>query len=263
MKNARVARTEDITLNSLLLNCDIGESFGAWKMGLDAEVMPFIDCANIACGFHASDPSTMAKTVALAVAHGVQIGAHPAYPDLVGFGRRSMDCTPQEVEDLLLYQVGALDGICRSQGTRVSYVKPHGALYQDMMRKPQILRAVMRAVAAYDSSLPVMLMTTRDNTQAQAIGDEFGITLWFEAFADRAYDPAGFLVSRALPGAVHHDAETIVNQATTLARGEPLVASDGSALNLQAHTLCVHGDNAGSVAAVRRIREAFDALGQA
>ncbi|TBU74693.1 LamB/YcsF family protein [Pseudomonas daroniae] len=250
-------------MNSLLLNCDIGESFGAWKMGLDAEVMPFIDCANIACGFHASDPSTMAKTVALAVAHDVRIGAHPAYPDLVGFGRRSMDCSPKEVEDLLLYQVGALEGICRSQGTRVSYVKPHGALYQDMMRKPEILRAVMRAVAAYDSSLPVMLMTTRDNTQAQAIGDEFGITLWFEAFADRAYDPAGFLVSRALPGAVHHDAETIVNQATTLARGEALVASDGSALNLQAHTLCVHGDNAGSVAAVQRIREAFDALGRA
>lgn len=247
-------------MNSLLLNCDIGESFGPWQMGMDAEVMPYIDCANIACGFHASDPSTMRKTVALAVSHDVRIGAHPAYQDLVGFGRRSMDCSAQEVEDLLLYQIGALEALCRSQGTRVSYVKPHGALYQDMMRKPDILRAVMRAVASYDKSLPVMLMTTRDNRQAQAIGDEFGISLWFEAFADRAYDAAGFLLARSQPGAVHHDSDVIVNQAVTLAKGETLIASDGSALPLQAHTLCVHGDNAGSVAAVRRIRQAFDAL---
>jgi len=250
-------------MNSLLLNCDIGESFGAWKMGMDAEVMPYIDCANIACGFHASDPSTMRKTVAMAVSHDVRIGAHPAYQDLVGFGRRSMDCSAQEVEDLLLYQIGALEAICRSQGTRVSYVKPHGALYQDMMRKPEILRAVMRAVVSYDKRLPVMLMTTRDNRQAQAIGDEFGITLWFEAFADRAYDAAGFLVARSQPGAVHHDSDVIVSQAVSLAKGDSLVASDGSALPLQAHTLCVHGDNAGSVAAVRRIRQAFDALVQA
>ncbi|MDA7088488.1 LamB/YcsF family protein [Pseudomonas sp. SA3-5] len=249
-------------MNSLLLNCDIGESFGAWQMGMDAEVMPYIDCANIACGFHASDPSIMRKTVALAVTHGVRIGAHPGYQDLVGFGRRSMDCSAQEVEDLLLYQIGALEAICRSQGTRITYVKPHGALYQDMMRKPDTLRAVMRAVASYDKSLPVMLMTTRDNRQAQAIGDEFGITLWFEAFADRAYDAAGFLVARNQPGAVHHDSDVIVNQATTLAKGDTLVASDGSALPLQAHTLCVHGDNAGSIAAVRRIRQAFDALVQ-
>lgn len=250
-------------MNSLLLNCDIGESLGPWKMGLDAEVMPYIDCANIACGFHASDPGTMRQTVALAVAHGVRIGAHPAYPDLVGFGRRSMDCSPQEVEDLLLYQIGALEAICRSQGARVGYVKPHGALYQDMMRKPEILRAVMRAVAAYDRTLPLMLMTTRDNARAQAIGDEFSIELWFEAFADRAYDPAGFLVARSQPGAVHHDSQLIVDQAIALARGDALLASDGSALSLQAHTLCVHGDNAESVAAVRRIRESLDALARA
>lgn len=247
-------------MNSLLLNCDIGESFGVWTMGLDAEVMPFIDCANIACGFHASDPSVMRKTLALAVQHGVHIGAHTAYQDLVGFGRRSMDCTPQEVEDLMLYQIGALEGLCRSQGARVSYVKPHGALYQDMMRKPATLRAVMSAVAKYDRQLPLMLMSTRDNSAAQALGDEFGLTLWFEAFADRAYDAAGYLVSRNQPGAVHHDSEVIVAQAVTLARGEALQASDGSALHLAAQTLCVHGDNASSVAAVKRIREAFDAL---
>ncbi len=250
-------------MSRLLLNCDIGESFGSWTMGLDAEVMPFIDCANIACGFHAGDPSIMRKTVALALAHNVKVGAHPAYQDLVGFGRRSMACSAQELQDLLHYQIGALDGICRAQGTRVSYVKPHGAMYNDMMANPQQLRAVVQAVAAYDVNLPLMLMATRDNRAAQAIGDEFGVTLWFEAFADRAYDSAGRLVSRQLPGAVHHDPDVIVQQALTLAACEPLQSNDGSALHLQANTLCVHGDNASSVSAVQRIREALNQQVQA
>ncbi|WP_300730759.1 5-oxoprolinase subunit PxpA [Pseudomonas sp.] len=246
-------------MSRLLLNCDIGESFGQWTLGLDAEVMPFIDCANIACGFHAGDPGTMRKTVALAVAQGVQIGAHPAYQDLAGFGRRSMAYSAQELQDVLHYQIGALEGVCRAQGTRVSYVKPHGALYNDMMANPAQLRAVIQAVAAYDPGLPLMLMATRNNAAAQALGDEFGVTLWFEAFADRAYDNAGHLLSRQLPGAVHHDPERIVQQALAIAAGEPLVANDGSALRLHAHTLCVHGDNASSVAAVQRIREALNA----
>ena len=244
-------------MSRLLLNCDIGESFGNWTMGLDAEVMPFIDCANVACGFHAGDPSIMRKTVSLALKHGVQIGAHPAYQDLQGFGRRSMAYSPEEIQDLLHYQIGALDGVCRAQGARVSYVKPHGALYNDMMAKPAQLRAVMQAIAAYDASLPLMLLATRDNSAAQAMGDEYGLTLWFEAFADRAYDSHGHLVSRQLPGAVHHDADTVLQQALTIARGEPLNASDGSALVLQANTLCVHGDNASSIAAVQRIRAAL------
>ncbi len=247
-------------MKPLLLNCDIGESFGAWTMGLDADVMPHIDCANVACGFHASDPQVMRRTVALATRHQVTIGAHPAYPDLAGFGRRSMACSPDEVENMLLYQIGALDGICRAEGSQVRYVKPHGALYNDMMRKPELLRAVMRAVVTYSSSLPLMLMSTRDNSEAQALADELGVVLWFEVFADRAYDPDGRLVSRALPGAVHHDAETVVAQAQRLARGEALTASDGSALVLRADTLCVHGDNAGSVAAVQRIRQALEGL---
>ena len=245
-------------MSRLLLNCDIGESYGAWTMGLDAEVMPYIDCANIACGFHAGDPSVMRKTVALALANNVTIGAHPAYQDLVGFGRRSMACSPQEIQDLLHYQIGALDGLCRAQGGRVSYVKPHGAMYNDMMANPAQLRAVLQAVAAYDRTLPLMLMATRDNSVAQQLGNEYGITLWFEAFADRAYDSAGRLVSRQQPGAVHHDPEKIIEQALTIARGGDLTASDGSALHLQANTLCVHGDNSSSVAAVRRIREALD-----
>lgn len=247
-------------MSALLLNCDIGESFGAWSMGLDAEVMPYIDCANIACGFHASDPCTMRRTVALAARHGVRVGAHPAYPDLVGFGRRSMACTPQEIEDLMLYQIGALDGLCRSEEIRVSYVKPHGALYQDMMRDAEKLRAVMRAVAHYDVGLPLMLMSTCDNSGPEGIAREYGVTLWYETFADRAYDKNGYLVSRSIPGAVHHDPELVIQQAMTLALGRPLVAIDGSPVQLASDTLCVHGDNASSVAAVRRIRDALNQL---
>jgi UPF0271 protein len=243
-----------------LLNCDIGESFGAWSMGLDAEVMPYIDCANIACGFHAGDPGTMRKTVALALEHQVRIGAHPAYPDLVGFGRRSMSCSPQEVIDLLHYQLGALAGICRAQGGQVEYVKPHGALYNDMMSDAKLLRAVFQAVASYGGDVRLMLMARADNSLAQGLADEYGVPLWFEAFSDRAYDGAGNLVSRSLPGAVHHEPERIVAQALDLAQGKPLLASDGSTLQLQVDTLCVHGDNAASVAAVRRIRQALDGL---
>ncbi|KAB5627351.1 LamB/YcsF family protein [Pseudomonas putida] len=247
-------------VNRLLLNCDMGESFGNWRMGLDAEVMPFVDCANIACGYHAGDPGTMRRTVALALQHGVTIGAHPAYPDLVGFGRRSMACSDDEIRDLLHYQIGALEGICKVLGGRVAYVKPHGALYNDMMADPQKLRAVLEAMAAYDAGLPLMLMATADDSTAQALGDEIGVPLWFEAFADRAYTASGHLVSRRLPGAVHHDPALVVEQAVRLARGEALVANDGSALQLNAATLCVHGDNESSVAAVRQIRQALDAL---
>ncbi|MGR4068332.1 LamB/YcsF family protein [Halomonas sp. LR3S48] len=243
-----------------LLNCDMGESFGNYSLGLDSEVMPHVDCANIACGFHASDPHVMRRTVRLAVEHGVRVGAHPAYPDLMGFGRRSMACSAEEVEDLVLYQVGALAGICQAEGTTVSYVKPHGALYNDMARDPELLRAVMRAVRSYDPNLPLMLMATADPDPSQRLAEEEGIAIWFETFADRAYDARGHLVSRRLPGAVHHDQATIVAQAVSLARGEPLEAADGTLLQLPCDTLCVHGDNPESVAAVRAIREAFEAL---
>lgn len=249
-------------MQTLLLNCDMGESYGSWRMGLDAEVMPYIDCANIACGYHAGDPSIMRRTVGLALQHGVTIGAHPAYPDLVGFGRRSIACSNEEIRDLLHYQIGALDGICKVQGGRVAYVKPHGALYNDMMADPVKLRAVLEAVAAYDSSLPLMLMATADDYAAQQMGDELGVTLWFEAFADRGYTASGHLLSRRLPGAVHHEPALIIEQALRLARGKTLLADDGSALRLNASTLCVHGDNDSSLAAVRQIRQALDALVQ-
>lgn len=242
---------------TLRLNADMGESYGAWKLGADDQLMPHVDLANIACGFHASDPDVMRHTVRLAVANRVAVGAHPAYPDLQGFGRRSLACSPDEIENLVLYQLGALEAICRAEGTRVRYVKPHGALYNDMMRDDARLEAVLRAVAAYDVSLPVMVMATRDTQPAKHLAEARGVTLWFEAFADRAYDGQGRLVSRREAGAVHHDPDTIVDQALRIAQGQPLVANDGSDLVLEAQTLCVHGDNPESIAAVRAIRDAL------
>jgi UPF0271 protein len=241
----------------LLLNCDMGESYGNWSMGQDAAVMPYIDCANIACGYHAGDPSVMRATVALAVAHQVLIGAHPAYPDLQGFGRRSMACSAEEIRDFLHYQLGALEGVCRVQGTRVAYVKPHGALYNDMMAKPTVLRAVLEAVAQYDRQLPLMLMASADDQARLTLAAEYGVSLCFEAFADRAYDEHGQLVSRRLPGAVHHQPHQVLAQALSIARGEALVSSSGSRLQLNAQTLCVHGDNPSALAALKQIRAAL------
>lgn len=250
-------------MTALKLNADMGESFGPWVMGLDHEVMPWVDLANIACGFHASDPDVMRRTIRLAREHRVSIGAHPAYPDLVGFGRRSLACSVSEIENLVLYQLGALDGMCRAEGTRVRYVKPHGALYNDMARDPEIFAAVARAVTGFSADLPLMTLATRDTTTMRELGQSHGIVLWFEAFADRAYDNEGRLVARSKPGAVHHDSGTIVDQARRIATGQPLTTLDGSELVLAADTLCVHGDNEESIAAVRRIRDMLNTVGTA
>ncbi|PXX89865.1 LamB/YcsF family protein [Marinobacter vulgaris] len=247
-------------MKPLLLNADMGESFGPWVMGLDHEVMPHVDLANIACGFHASDPDVMRRTVRMAAEHSVGVGAHPAYPDLVGFGRRPMACSPAEIENLVLYQVGALTAICRAEGTEVRYVKPHGALYNDMASDPAVFSAVARAILALDPELPLMTLATRDTSSIRALALEHGINLWFEAFADRAYDHGGLLVSRANPGAVHRDHGTIIEQARRIASGQPLTTIDGSDLLLTADTLCVHGDNEESIASVRAIRQMLNTL---
>jgi len=241
----------------MLLNCDIGESFGAWTMGMDEHVMPFIDQANIACGFHAGDPVTMRKTVRLAMEHGVNLGAHPAYPDLQGFGRRSMAVHPEEITALVSYQVGALSHIAGSEGGTLSYVKPHGALYNDMMRNEEILEGVLKALSSSPHPLALMAMTTADNRKIRAACARHETALILEAFADRAYDEQGFIVPRSLPGAVHEDPETIVRQATSFAEARPIQTIAGTSLTLEADTLCVHGDNADSIAAVRAIREAL------
>ncbi|RAI72488.1 LamB/YcsF family protein [Pseudomonas fluorescens] len=237
------------------LNCDMGESYGAWRMGLDEEIMPLIDCANIACGFHAGDPSTLRRTVALAKQHDVKIGAHPAYPDMVGFGRRSMACSAAEIQDMLHYQVGALQGICVAEGAEVEYIKPHGALYNDMMNSPEILEAVVSVAARH--YLHLVVLARSDNSAQRTLAEKYGVEMWFESFADRAYYNNGNLVSRSLPGSVYKDADQVIAQALSLARGEALVTLDGTKLSLESNTICVHGDNPASVSAVRRIRDAL------
>ena len=242
----------------MLLNCDLGESFGPWKMGLDESVMPLIDQANIACGFHASDPLTMHRTLALAAEHDVEIGAHPAYPDLVGFGRRSMKCTNEELKSLIWYQIGALQGIAGTFGLQVSYVKPHGALNNDMMGCEAQLRTVMEAVAAYGGQVRLMVPVSVDWQKHKTMAESLGVELILEAFADRAYDDTGRLVSRSIAGSVHHDQTTIVEQARTFALRGGIESVTGNWLTLPAQSLCVHGDNPESVQAVSAIRAALE-----
>ncbi|GGE71450.1 UPF0271 protein [Streptosporangium jomthongense] len=242
----------------MLLNCDIGESYGTWTMGLDDQVMPFIDQANIACGFHAGDPMVMHHTVQLALKHNVALGAHPAYPDLQGFGRRSMAFSPDEIHAMVLYQVGALTHIAAAQGGSLSYVKPHGAMYNDMMRNESLLRAILSALKQIPGELKLMAMTTADNQALKSLCAEYGVELLLEAFADRAYDDAGFLASRSIPGAVHKDPDAILKQVLAISRGETIQSINGKPLYLEADTVCVHGDNPESVAAVRAIRQALE-----
>ncbi|BBP81478.1 MULTISPECIES: 5-oxoprolinase subunit PxpA [Pseudomonas] len=246
--------------NRILLNCDMGESFGAWTLGDDEHAMPLVDQANLACGFHASDPMTMLRTVELAVDHDVTIGAHPAYPDLVGFGRRRMELPPDEVRALVLYQIGALDAFCRASGTQVAYVKPHGALYNDLVRNDALLEAVLDACASYRKGLPLMVLALADNRRELRLADAADVPLMFEAFADRAYLSDGQLAPRRLEGAVHHDPERIIAQAVAIARGEAFADIDGKPLQLVADSLCVHGDNPESLAVLRRLRAHLDAL---
>ncbi|MCY1272560.1 hypothetical protein D9M68_225000 [compost metagenome] len=243
----------------ILLNCDMGESFGAWRMGDDHLAMPLVDQANLACGFHAADPLTMQRTVALAVQHGVSIGAHPSYPDLAGFGRRHMSCSAEEVEALVLYQLGALDAFCRAAGTQLAYVKPHGALYNDLVRDDALFDAVLRACASFRRGLPLMALALADNRRERRLAESVGVPLLFEAFADRAYLADGQLAPRRLAGAVHHDAARILDQALAIARGEPFADLDGQPLRLKADSLCVHGDNPESLAVLRRLRAMLDA----
>ncbi|SDK28706.1 5-oxoprolinase subunit PxpA [Microbulbifer yueqingensis] len=236
------------------LNCDLGEGYGRWQLADEAAVMPHIDMANIACGFHAGDPLTIQGTVQLAVENGVEIGAHPAYPDLQGFGRRSMSCEPEEITAMVLYQLGALQGLCTAAGTRVRYVKLHGALYHDMLRDQSVLRAILAAVAAFDRTLPLMLMATPDAGRHRDIAAEYGLDVLLEAFADRRYTPAGTLQPRTEQGAVLHEREQILQQVREIAAGQ-VTASDGRQYPLAADTICVHGDNPEGVATIVEIRK--------
>ncbi|MEL0622833.1 5-oxoprolinase subunit PxpA [Marinomonas arenicola] len=240
------------------LNCDMGEAFGAWKMGLDDQIMPYVDQANIACGFHASDPLTMAKTVALAKRYNVSIGAHPGYPDLVGFGRRNMDIAPAELKAIIQYQVGALKGICESQNTRIDYVKPHGAMYNQMMSDFTKLETVMQAVSEMDPSLALMVMAIPEVEQVKALAEKYQLTLYFEAFSDRLYSDQGRLTPRKQANAVHQTFELIEEQVLQLSQQGTLTTESGQSLAVHANTICVHGDGSHAVEAVKRIRSVVD-----
>lgn len=235
------------------LNCDLGESFGSWQMGLDVEVMPHIDMANIACGFHAGDADVMARTLALAKQHGVTIGAHPSYPDLQGFGRRSIALSHSEIVNCMRYQIAALDGMALSTGLSLSYVKPHGALYNDMMAKPAVFAAVLDAVAGFCKPLKLMILATAQQQDFAALAKTQGVTLLFEAFADRRYTDAGTLTPRSQAGAVLHGDEMLA-QVSQLVKHGTVTTASGKQLALNADTLCVHGDNQAAIAQVQQIR---------
>ncbi|GAA5315892.1 MAG: 5-oxoprolinase subunit PxpA [Candidatus Pelagadaptatus aseana] len=243
---------------ALLLNCDLGESYGSWTMGMDQAVMPHIDQANIACGFHAGDAMVMNKTLQLAKAHNVVIGAHPSYPDLNGFGRRSMALSASEIHALMTYQIAALDGMALSQGMSLDYVKPHGALYNDMMKQADTRHAIMEAIAAYHRPLKLMLQATAAAETHQQEADQRAIELYFEAFADRCYDDDGALLSRAKPGAVHTK-EKMLEQVQQLNEEGTVTTVSGHKLPLQVDTLCVHGDNMEGVQAIETIKQLVSA----
>lgn len=235
------------------LNCDLGESFGSWQMGLDVAVMPHIDMANIACGFHAGDADVMAHTLNLAKQYDVTIGAHPSYPDLQGFGRRSMALSHHEIINCMRYQIAALDGMARSNGLSLSYVKPHGALYNDMMSKPAVFSAVLDAVAGYYQPLKLMILATAQQQHYRELATAKGVTLLFEAFADRRYTDAGVLTPRSQAGAVLHEDEMLAQVRQLIQHGTVTTVS-GNTLALSADTLCVHGDNKAAVAQIEKIR---------
>ncbi|HET6876252.1 MAG TPA: 5-oxoprolinase subunit PxpA [Jatrophihabitans sp.] len=240
------------------LNADLGEGFGAWSMGADEELLKIVTSANIACGFHAGDPSIMRRTVDIAAQNGVAVGAHVSYPDIRGFGRRDMDLPLEQVTDDVLYQIGALDSFARAAGTPVAYVKPHGALYNRIAVDEEVAGAVALALARYDRPLPLLALP--DSAAAKAAA-QVGVRAVAEGFADRAYHPDGRLVSRHEGGAVITDPEAVAARAVAMARDGHVVTAGGERLMLEIDSLCVHGDSPGAVELARSVRNRLIAAG--
>ena len=228
----------------------MGESFGVWQMGTDHAIMPYIDMANIACGYHASDPQVMNTTVALAKKHQVTIGAHPGYPDLLHFGRKNMALQPDEITHMVLYQVGALQAICHYNGVSLDYIKPHGALYNTMMREHAAYVAIVKAASCLN--MPLVIAAQRNTTEYISTAERYGVALLFEVFCDRAYDDQGQLVSRDVAGSVHQDIGTITAQAKQLA-SHSVTTIDNTQIQLKADTICIHGDGALALDAAQSI----------
>jgi UPF0271 protein len=240
------------------LNSELGEGFGLWTMGDDDALLQLVTSANVACGFHASDASIMGKVCARAVAANVAIGAHVGYRDLPGFGRRFIDIEPAALTADVIYQIGALDGLARVAGSRVRYVKPHGALYNAIVHHDEQASAVVEAVAAYDRTLPVLGLP---GSAWLRLAGEAGLTVVEEAFADRSYTPEGTLVSRRLPGAVLHDVQEIARRCVAMATGGKVRDVEGGDLLLSPGSICVHGDTPGAVEIARSVRDALAEAG--
>nr|WP_255718560.1 5-oxoprolinase subunit PxpA [Micrococcus sp. ACRRV] len=240
------------------MNSDVGESFGSWMMGDDAAIMPSVSSANVACGFHAGDPSGIAQTCRDAVAAGVTIGAHVGYRDLAGFGRRFLDCSPTELADDVLYQIGALEALAGAAGATVRYVKPHGALYNTIVHHEEHAQAVVDGVAAFGADLPLLLLP---GSVALEKAEKAGLRGVAEAFADRGYTPQGTLVSRREPGAVLHDEDEVAARMVRLATEGVIEAVDGTDVRVEAESICLHGDTPGAVSMAAAVRRALEDAG--
>lgn len=242
------------------INSDLGESFGAWKMGDDSAMLDVVSSANVACGFHAGDPAGILKTVKAAAERGVAIGAHVGYRDLAGFGRRNMDPSSEELIGDVIYQIGALQGLAKAAGTRVTYVKPHGALYNTIAIDARQAADVIAAIRAIDPSLVLMALA---GSQLVEQARTAGLTVVAEAFADRAYTPEGNLVSRREKGSVLHDPELVAQRMLRMVRDGVIEAIDGTMTQIDAQSICVHGDSPGAVAIAQRLRALLEKSGHA
>lgn len=245
-------------MSSIDLNSDLGEGYGAWTMGDDAAMLGVVSSANIACGFHAGDPAGLLKTVQKAAENGVVIGAHVSYPDRLGFGRRDMDVSSDELIGDVIYQIGALQGMARAAGTSVRYVKPHGALYNHIANHERQGLAVINAIKMIDPTLVLMGLA---GTKILGLAREQGLSVIGEAFADRGYTPEGLLVSRRAPGAVLHDPHEVAERMVDFVRTGEITAQDGSRIKLDAQSICLHGDSPGAVAMAQSIRQRFEQEG--
>jgi len=240
------------------INSDLGESFGAYKIGNDAGLMKAITSANVACGFHGGDPTVLRDTIRLAKASGVAVGAHPSFPDLVGFGRRAMAVSARECEDFVLYQIAAVAGVAQAEGVKLQHVKAHGELFNVAAKDPELAGAIVRAVAAFDASLILFVFPASKILEAARAA---GLRVAQEIFADRAYEPDGALVSRRKPGAVIHDADLVVARAVKMVKEQSIVAVDGKTIPIEADTICVHGDTPGSDVLAAKIRAGLESAG--
>lgn len=236
------------------LNCDMGESYGAWHMGNDDAVLPFVSSINVACGFHGGDPSTMRKTVAAAIAHNVSVGAHPSLPDLIGFGRRAMQITPQEAYDMVVYQVGALAAVAATQGSRLHHVKAHGALYNMAVKDVALTQAICRAVRDVDAKLVFYGLA---GSQMIQTAQDLGLRVAQEVFADRTYQDDGSLTPRNQPGAMIEDVDTAIAQVLRMIQGGIVRSVNGRDVPVQPDTLCIHGDQPNAVVFAKGLKEAL------